>query len=196
MFFFSGAAITIWVLYSAMQTGVPAKPAANIAKLAPGLVPGFSPLALGAAALGTLAWLWLLRWRTGRQREALWKSLVLPAGGVALGWLLTMTLLLPPLDYARSNRTLVQRVGAHVNADECIAAPRAAASLVAALEVLGGWRVDARPQAAAGPCTVLLRTGAAAQGPQVDGWTLRATLQRPTDRSERTWLYRRAGSAS
>lgn len=196
MFFFSGAAITIWVLYSAMQTGVPAKPAANIAKLAPGFVPGFSPLALGAAALGTLAWLWLLRWRTGRQREALWKSLVLPAGGVALGWLLTMTLLLPPLDYARSNRTLVQRVAAHVNADECIAAPRAAASLVAALEVLGGWRVDARPQAVAGPCTVLLRTGAAAQGPQVDGWTLRATLQRPTDRSERTWLYRRAGSAS
>ena len=41
-----------------------------------------SPLA------GTLAWLWLVRWRTGRHRHALWKSLVLPAGGVALCWLL------------------------------------------------------------------------------------------------------------
>ncbi|HNT38120.1 MAG TPA: hypothetical protein PKO45_03270 [Rubrivivax sp.] len=192
MFFFSGAAITIWVLYSAMQTGVPAKPAANIAKLAPGFVPSFSPLALALAALGTLAWLWLLRWRTGRQREALWKSLVLPAGGVALCWLLTMTLLLPPLDYARSNRALVQRVAAHVQADECIAAPRAAASLVAALEVLGGFRVDARAEAAQGACTLLLRAGHATQAPQVPGWVLQATLRRPTDRSERTWVYRRS----
>jgi hypothetical protein len=82
--------------------------------LAPGFVASFSPLALAAAVVGTLAWLWLLRWRTGRHREALWKSLVLPAGGVALCWLLTMTLLLPPLDYARSNRALVERIAQHV----------------------------------------------------------------------------------
>ena len=52
-----------------------------------------------------LAWLALVRWRTARHHQhALWKSLALPAGGVALGlavghercWL-------PPLDYARSN---------------------------------------------------------------------------------------------
>ena len=48
------------------------------------------------------AWHWrtdlalaLVRWRTGRHRNALWKSLVLPAGGVALAWLLLMTLWLP-----------------------------------------------------------------------------------------------------
>ncbi len=193
MFFFTGAAITIWVLYSAMQTGVPAKPAANIAKLAPGFEAVFSPLALAAALLGTLAWLWLLRWRTGRHREALWKSLVLPAGGVALCWLLTMTLLLPPLDYARSNRALVERIGAHVPPGACVAAPRAAPSLVAALEVLGRWRVDARPGAAGGDCTVLLRVGPVGPEPRVEGWELRAALQRPTDRGERTWLYHRAG---
>ena len=196
MFFFSGAAITIWVLYSAMQTGVPAKPAANIAKLAPGFVARFSPLALTVAVLGTLAWLALVRWRTGRQREALWKSLMLPAGGVALCWLLTMTLLLPPLDYARSNRALVQRVAAQVGRGECIAAPGAQASLVASLEVLGGFRVDARPAAASGDCPVLLRSGTAGPVPQVPGWTLQAALQRPTERSERTWLYRRSASGA
>lgn len=193
MFFFTGAAITIWVLYSAMQTGSPAKPAANIAKLAPGFEPLFSAPALAAALLGTLAWLWLLRWRTGRHREAIWKSLVLPAGGVALCWLLTMTLLLPPLDYARSNRALVQRIATHVPEGACVAAPRAAPSLVAALEYLGRWRVDARPDAADGGCAVLLRVGPAGQAPRVEGWELRAALQRPTDRGERTWLYHRAG---
>jgi 4-amino-4-deoxy-L-arabinose transferase-like glycosyltransferase len=71
-----------------------------------------------------LAWVWLVRWRTGRHREALWKSLVLPAGGVALCWLLLMTLWLPLLDYARSNRALVDRTRRHVpRLPGCIAAP-------------------------------------------------------------------------
>ena len=43
----------------------------------------FSALALAFALAGTLAWLWLVRWRTGRNRHPLWKSLVLPAGGVS-----------------------------------------------------------------------------------------------------------------
>ncbi|MCC9026495.1 glycosyltransferase, partial [Neisseria gonorrhoeae] len=64
-----------------MQTGIPRQPAANVAKLAPGFEPSFSWLAFLAAALATLAWAWLVKWRAGRQRAAVWKSLVLPAGG-------------------------------------------------------------------------------------------------------------------
>lgn len=192
MFFFSAAAITIWVLYSAMQTGVPAKPAANIVRLAPGFVPSFSAWALVAAATGTLAWLWLLRWRTGRHRDALWKSLVLPAGGVALCWLLTMTLLLPPLDYARSNRALVDQVAQHVPAQACIAAPGQSTAVVASLEVFGRWRVDARPDAAAGPCAYLLQvTRQRPLPPPPEGWERLAELRRPTDRDERTLVHRR-----
>ena len=116
---------------------------------------------------------------------------MLPAGGVALCWLLTMTLLLPPLDHARSNRALVARIAQHVPPTACIAAPRAAPSLVAALEHLGRWRVDARPGAAAGDCGYLLRVGPAGATPPADGWQLLATLQRPTDRGERTWVFRR-----
>ena len=86
--FFSAGAIVIWVVWLSMQTGVPAKPAANVARLAPGFEPVFQPLALLAALLATLAWAWLARWRTGRHRPALWKSLVLPAAGTALCWLL------------------------------------------------------------------------------------------------------------
>ena len=194
MFFFTGAAITIWVLYSAMQLGVPAKPAANIVRLAPGFVPSFHPLALAAAVAGTLAWLWLLRWRTGRHREALWKSLVLPAGGVALGWLLTMTLLLPPLDYARSNRALVERIAQHVPRSACIAAPGSSPALVAALETLGRWQVDARPGAGDGRCAYLLRVTRARSVDTPQGFEPVADLRRPTDRDERTLVYRRSGS--
>ena len=42
MIFFTLSALTIWVLYVSMQTGVPAKPAANVARLAPGFEAQFS----------------------------------------------------------------------------------------------------------------------------------------------------------
>ena len=38
MFFFTLCAATIWVIYASLQTGLPAKTAANVARLAPGFV--------------------------------------------------------------------------------------------------------------------------------------------------------------
>jgi hypothetical protein len=192
MFFFSLCAIIIWVIYMAVQTGTPAKPAANVAKLAPGFVAPFSPLALALAVAGSLAWLWLVRWRTGRHREALWKSLVLPAGGVALCWLLLMTLWLPLLDYARSPRPWVKRIAGLVPADACIAAPGLAPATVAALEHLGRWQVDARAGALAGGCRYALQVARMSRPPAVpDGWELVGRAQRPTERGEVTLVYRR-----
>ena len=192
MCFFTLCAVTIWVIYVAMQTGVPAKPAANVLKLAPGFVTQFSLLALLLACAGTLAWVWLVRWRTGRHREALWKSLVLPAGGVALCWLLLMTLWLPLLDYARSPRPLVRRVAALVPADACIAAPSLAPAAVAALEHFGRWRVDARDGAPDGPCAYLLRVSRTRPLPQPPpGWMLVGEAKRPTDRDEVTQVFKR-----
>ncbi|MBK1612553.1 hypothetical protein CKO44_03625 [Rubrivivax gelatinosus] len=194
MFFFSICAITIWVVYVAMQTGTPAKPAANVARLVPGFVVQFEPLELVFAAVGTLAWLWLLRWRTGRHREALWKSMVIPAGGVALCWLLLMTLCRPPLDYARSSRPEVERLRAYVAPGSCIAAPSAPAVAVAALEVFGPYRVDARTELAATGCENLLyRVRGSKPPPAPPGWVHVATLQRmqDRDRGERLALYQR-----
>ncbi len=192
MFFFTLCALTIWVVYAALHTGVPAKPAANVAKLAPGFEPTFSLLALLLAAAGTLAWLWLVRWRTGRHREALWKSLVLPAGGVALCWLLLMTLWLPLLDYARSPRPWVKRISALVPAQACIAAPGLPPATVAALEHMGRWRVDAGPAAMDGPCRYAMQvTRSQPLPPAPAGWKLAGTARRPTDRGEFTLVYRR-----
>ena len=192
MILFTLVAGTLWVIYLSVQTGIPAKPAANVERLAPGFTPQFNLLALALALAGTLCWIWLLRWRTGRHREALWKSLVLPAGGVALCWLLLMTLGLQILDYARSNRPIVERIARHVPAGECVAAPDQPLHLVAALEFFGRYRVDARSDAADTRCNYLVRVepvNAARPGPE--GWTRIARERRPTDRNNLTSIYRR-----
>jgi len=59
VFFFSIPVATGWVFYVAMQTGTPAKLAANVARLSPAYPRTFSALALALALAGTLAWLWL-----------------------------------------------------------------------------------------------------------------------------------------
>jgi len=200
MFFFSLCAITIWVIYASVQTGVPAKPAANVARLAVGFESQFSPQALVLAAAGTLAWLWLVRWRTGRHREALWKSLVLPAGGVALCWLLLMTLWLPMLDYARSPRPLVQRLAVHIPAGACVLAPSLPMATVAALEHFGRWRVDARANAAHAAsnsgCDYLVRVARARPAPDTpEGWEALGEAKGPTDRVDVTLVYRRLATS-
>jgi hypothetical protein len=191
VFFFSGSAVLGWVIYLSMQTGVPPQPLANILRLAPGFVPRFSLLPLLLAALGTLCWLWLVRWRTARHRHPLWKSLVLPASGVALAWLLAMTLWLPPLDYARSPRALVDRIAAVVPPGACVLGPHLFPGQVAALEIFGHYRV--LPQDVDAPdCDVLiLQQHRDTPVAQPTGWTLAARVQHPVDRVEQTWVFRR-----
>jgi hypothetical protein len=174
-----------------MLTGTPASTAANIAKLYPGFEARFDPAMFALAALATLAWLLLVRWRTGRHQSALWKSLVLPAGGVALAWLLLMTLCLPLLDYVRSNRTWVSRLAPHVPAGACVAAPAYSSAAIASLEQYGPWRVEARP-GRSDDCTIQLRQERRDQAtPAVPaGWELVARVRRPSDRDELTQVLR------
>lgn len=141
LLFFSGCGFVIWVVWLAMQTGFPPQPAANVARLAPDFTPSFSSAALALALAATLVWAWLVRWRAGRHRPALWKSLVLPAGGAALCWLLLMTLWMPLLDHAQSYRVLLSRTSAVLReggpAPCIIVHPTLPAGTVAAMRVYG-----------------------------------------------------------
>ncbi len=196
VFFFSTGAIVIWVVYASIHTGVPPKPAANVARLAPGFSTSFSAIELALGVLGTLAWLWLVKWRTGRNRHPLWKSLVLPASGVALCWLLVMTLLLPPLDQARSYRSLVQRIAEQVPADSCVAAPGMPRPQVVALEFIGRYRVDAVTPAGATACNYLLLAETRAAPAQAGaGWKLLTRERRNRSDDEITAVYQRIGAA-
>ncbi len=192
MFLFSGAAAAWWVVYASLQTGSPAKPAANIARLYAGYEASFEGAAFAVALVATLAWVWLVRWRTGRHRPALWKSMVLPAGGVALSWLLVMSLLLPLADYVRGMRPWVDRLRPHL-ASGCVAAPGLPPAYVAALELHAGPDVDAREGAMqAARCKtalLLVDSGKAFRAPA--GWRVVERVRRPSDRQEVTVVLRR-----
>ncbi len=181
VFFFSASALFFWLYYLSMHTGWPERPLANLRRLAEGFEPRFSAVALFFAIAATLSWLALVRWRTARHRHALWKSLALPAGGVALGWLLVMSLLLPPLDYARSLAPLVARLKPYMPADaHCLAAPGQSIATLAALEWHGGWRVQGRGSLNASACGHAVIS---AGQPTPAGWRVVAQVRRPTDRS-------------
>ncbi len=192
VFFFTALAIAIWVFYIGMLTGTPAKAALRITHLLPGFEPRFSAPLLALAVTGMAAWLALVRWRTARVQHALWKSLVLPASGVALSWLLLLTLGLPVIDYARSYRPWVYLVAQHVPNGGCVAAqlPRSA---LAALENYTNWRIDAQGDVArTSECAYLLvdeNPRAPVQAPP--GWTLVAHVHRPSERDESTAVFRR-----
>lgn len=193
LLFFSIGAIAVWVVWLAVQTGVPAKPAANVARLAPGYVPELSLLAFAVALGATLAWTVLVAWRAGRHRTALWKSLVLPATGATLGWLLVMTLWLPLLNYGRSYAPQVAGLAAALRQQPgCVAGPDLTRGQVAALAYHGGIEVQTQaPQAQACPWLITdpaHRPTAEANAP---GWQLQADIARPTDRSDRLLLLRR-----
>ncbi len=192
--FFTLGALAVWIVYASLVLGWPEQPSRNIARLAPGFSMQTSLPLLGIAIFGSAAWIWLVRWRTGRHQPQLWKSLVLPAGGVALGWLLLMSLWLPLLDYARSQRPLVDRLRPYVGHTRCVWAPLASAPLVAALEYHGPWRVVASAQSVDPGCSILLQTERQPQErllSTLDGWVERARVQRPTERNVDYVIYRR-----
>ena len=199
LLFFTVSALAIWVIWIAMQTGFPAKPAANVAKLAPGFVPQFSALALAVALAATAGWCYLVWWRAARSRAPIWKSLVLPAGGAALCWLLLMTLWLPLLDYARSYGPQVRAVAAVLGPRPgCVQALGLNRAQVAALQYHGGLSLrDAGPQEE--DCRWMLvdvsAWPASERAADAALWDLRAIVPRPTDRSDRLLVFRRAEPA-
>lgn len=198
LLFFSFCALVIWVIWFAMMTGVPAKPAANVARLAPGFVPEFSFALFLAGALATLAWLWLVAWRVGRHREAIWKSLVLPAAGATLCWLLLMTLWLPLLDFGRSYGPISRRIATLVPTDACVLVDGLSQAQISALRYHGNLAlVRTTSPTSEAPCQALVVSPDSQ--PTLDRrvdltqWAFKATVRRLTDNKESLLLYQRVG---
>ena len=192
VFFFSGSALVIWVIYVAMQTGKPTQPAANVARVVPGFIAPFSAVELIFAAAGTLAWVWLVQWRTGRNRHPLWKSMVLPASGVALCWLLLMTLWLPLLDHARSYRPLIDQIAQHVPKGSCVATNNVVRGQGVALQYMGSYKVETALTPVTTQCKHWLRQELRLTPlPAPAAWALVARVNRPTDKEEVTAIYRK-----
>lgn len=198
LLFFSGCGFVIWVIWLSLHTGVPAKPAANVARLAPGFEPYFSYGGLLIALLATASWIWLVKWRAGRHRSAIWKSLALPAGGAVLCWVLLMTLWLPMLDYARSYAPLTRKLTSLMGQTPCVQTHGLSPAQTAGISWHSGWKLVAAPGGQT--CPWLLVDQRARQTlPQVvdaSAWTLVSTFRRPADKDEDVMVFRRASSAA
>jgi hypothetical protein len=196
LLFFSGCALVIWIVWLAMQTGIPPKTAANVARLAPLFTPSLSIPALLLASGSTCVWVWLVTWRLGKHRPAIWMSMVLPAGGAALCWLLLMSLWLPLLDHARSYKPLmmqVQNATAPASAQSCIQTHDLSPAQLAALR----YYLD-RPLTEANRGTacnwLIAESSGQSNLPEyitLADWQLVTTLRRPTDDNEDWLIYQR-----
>lgn len=192
LLFFSCGALVIWVVWVAMETGIPAAPARNVARAAPEFVHSLSPGLLALALASTLGWLALVRWRTGRHRSALWKSLVLPAAGTVLCWSLLMTLWLPLLNHARSYAPLVAKVTAVTGPARCVQALGLGNAQAAALAHHGPMHLrQAGPSSPDCPWLVIDSQALPAQAERLRGWGWQEVtrLRRPTDNDETLVIF-------
>ncbi|MFN4003388.1 MAG: hypothetical protein ACK4MJ_04060 [Hylemonella sp.] len=198
LLFFTTCALVIWVVWVAMLTGVPPQPAANVARLLPDFEPRFVILPFVFATLATLAWGWLVHWRVGRHRAALWKSMVLPAGGAALCWLLLTTLWMPALDHAQGYAPLVHRLQAHVGADRCLAHFGLSRAQLAALQFHGSLRLQPLTDDSTCPWALLDR-GVVSQTPEIvnaERWVRDSDWSHPRPGSEDLVLFHRRTPAA
>jgi hypothetical protein len=200
LIFFCGCALVIWVVWIAMQTGVPPQPAANVAKLLPAFSPSFSAPVFLLAVAATLAWAWLVHWRVGKHRPAIWMSMVLPAGGAALCWMLLMSLWLPLLDHARGYlplMTLVQKqipVQTDSNSkNTCIYTHGLSAAQQAALRYYLHRPLIQANRGGACEWLVVDNENAASlnEYTAMQDWQLIQTIRRPSDKNEDWLIYAR-----
>ena len=192
LLFFSAGAFIIWIVWLSMETGIPAQPARNVARTAPEFVHSLSPGLLAVALLATLGWLTLVRWRTGRHRSALWKTLVLPAAGTTLCWSLLMTLWLPLLNYGRSYAPLVAKIEAHTGPQACVQTLGLGNAQVAALMFHGRMSLRAAGTASADcPWLITDLDGLPQRADQLRswGWKEAVRLRRPTDNNETLVIF-------
>lgn len=194
LIFFTGCALVIWMVWISMQTGFPAQPAANVARLAPGFVHSFSIATFLIAVIASMAWAWLVKWRVNRHQAAIWKSLVLPAGGAALCWMLLMTLWLPLLDFARSYAPLVrQATGVMPPNPGCVATSGLSRSQIAAFQFHGG--LELRTFQVNTPCLWLIADvdtmGSRPEITHSPNWRLRRAIGHPAERKESLDLFER-----
>jgi hypothetical protein len=192
LLFFTGGALIIWGVWVSLQTGVPAQPALNVAKLVPGFVHDFNILSFAVAVVVSLIWLRLIQWRVGRHPQAIWKSLVLPASGATLCWVLLMTLWLPILDRGLSYKTWSELLTSQIKQPSCVYALNLDRSQIAGLGYHGQFEFLPLPEhAAPTQCTWLMtRPGTFFENDlRLSDWQFSFKSTRPADKKDEVFVY-------
>ena len=163
------------------------------ARIAPGFVMHFQPVALVFALALALAWLYVVFYTSFSPM----RSVTRWACGVVLLWGTFAMLWLPWVDYQKSYRLVAAALKARVPAGtKCIADRALGISQAAALDYRAGIRTQSFDPLRPTTCPVVLVQGTPGNEndapPAVSGrrWVKIADVGRPGDRTERYRLYR------
>ncbi len=187
--FFLFAAL-VWLGWAAALTGKPAFMAEWLSRELPHFRYRFDFLACALAALLTLIWLVV----AARSLRSTRRALVNWTAGIAMVWMLVMTLGLPLVDQARSYRMVSVRLVENLPADRtCVARVNVGDAQRALLDYFAKLRTVAADTPAAARCNVLLLQAPPAHVPRMaSGWSEIWRGSRSGDRNELFVLYRRA----
>lgn len=191
----TSCALFIWIGWIAKQTGWPAQLAKNAFKLAPGFKPEFGVIAFIVAALATIGWVVLVRWRVSRRPSVLWRAVVLSSGGVILCWLLLTTLWMPWINYGKSYAGVARQIAQKLPKGEYCVDTNVGPAQRASFAYFGGVPFS---QFDHGNCNFLLLQDNRRGKDDVETlrrakgqWRLLWEGRRPSDRHERYRLYQR-----
>jgi len=190
MMTFSLFAGLVWLAWSAMALGWPAKLASRVVILRPGFVGEFdlSDFIIGLAA--TLWWIWLIV----TAPRSPYRSLTHWALGFTTLWLLATTLILPWFDYGKSYRPVAQAIARALPEDHgCLAERGLSDAQRASLAYFIEIEPVASDTTAGKACDWLLVGGDTRQelAAPAGSWTKVWEGSRPGDRKEKFRLFRR-----
>ena len=182
---FSVFVLLLWIGWSAMVLGWPARLAKQAVKLNPGFVGHFDLLPFLLALAGTLWWIWSL---AGLPRSP-YRCLTRWTAGLVIGWLLAVSLWLPWVDYGKSYRQLTNDLAHQIPKQEpCVSESNLGSAQRASFSYFAGLTFTPLDLANPAACRLLLTQNAL---PDPQYWEQIWQGTRPGDRKERFRLYQR-----
>ena len=182
-------AVVLWVAWTGAVAGKPDFAVAWLTREVPGYKYQFNFLAFALAALLTLVWLVVV----ARSLRSTRRAVVNWTAGIAMIWMLMMTLGVPLVDQARSYRVLAARVAQNIPANRtCIARKNVGDAQRALLDYFAQLRTVREDAADAARCNMLLVQAAPTRVPVIDApWVEIWRGSRPGDRHELFIVYQK-----
>ncbi len=190
MMTFTFFAALVWVGWAALAFGVPERLARQAARLEPGFVMPFQPLALACAVLLSVGWLWLIF----ASPKSPYRGTVHWAAGICVFWGLLSALWLPWIDYGKSYRPLSASLAeALPRTTQCIIGRGLGEPQRASFHYFAGIKTRREGTRGSADCRLLLvqETGRRPEPNPGRGWKKLWEGRRAGDRNEMFRLYRR-----
>lgn len=183
MMTFTIFAAVVWIVWSAMVFGWPARLARQAIRLEPGFVGHFSLFACLFALLATLIWFWLV---ITSPRSPM-RGIMHWMAGLTLFWLLIATLWMPWIDYGKSYRPLSTSLAkALPDKADCMVNANLPDSILASLDYFENIRTVPVQSEMAKQCSFLLLHGQIKDPVSIAaaGWQQIWQGKRPGDRKD------------